>query len=215
MRQRFVLMRLIRRLPFLSDRRRLELAYSLMLSLPGTPVLWYGDELGMGENLALFERQAVRTPMQWEDEPHGGFTRASEPFRPVVAEAPYGYPHVNVETQRRDPASLLNWVERMVRTRKECLELGWGTWKLLRVKQENVLALRYDYKDETLVTLHNLSGKACEVSFAPGGPPARLVHALSEAHSQPGKGGRHRVTLEGYGYRWFRMEPMKEAPSEG
>jgi maltose alpha-D-glucosyltransferase/alpha-amylase len=145
--------------------------------------------------------------MQWTDEPHGGFTRA-EPFRPVVTEAPYGYPQVNVETQRRDPASLLNWMERMVRMRKECPELGWGAWRLLRVKPENVLALRFDWKGETLVTLHNLSGKACEVSFSPGGPSARLVHMLSEAHSQPGKGGRHRVTLEGYGYRWFRMEPL-------
>ncbi|NMO17040.1 alpha-amylase family protein [Pyxidicoccus fallax] len=194
--------------PMLSaDRRRLELAFSLMLSLPGTPVLWYGDELGMGENLSLHERQAVRTPMQWSAEPHGGFTRAPEPFRPVVAEAPYGYPHVNVETQRRDPASLLNWMERMVRLRKECPELGWGEWRLLRVKPEHVLALRYDWRGESLVTLHNLSGKACEVSFSPGGPPSRLVHALSDAHSPPGKNGRHRVTLEGYGYRWFRMEP--------
>ncbi|MCY1021440.1 alpha-amylase family protein [Pyxidicoccus sp. MSG2] len=195
--------------PMLSgDRRRLELAFSLMLSLPGTPVLWYGDELGMGEDLSQHERASVRMPMQWANEPHAGFTRAAEPFRSVVAEGAFGYPRVNVETQRRDPASMLNWMERMVRMRKECPELGWGAWKLLRVKPGNVLALRYDWKDETLVTLHNLSGKACEVSFNPGGPPARLVHALSDAHSQPLKGSRHRLTLEGYGYRWFRMEPV-------
>ncbi|TQF09541.1 trehalose synthase [Myxococcus llanfairpwllgwyngyllgogerychwyrndrobwllllantysiliogogogochensis] len=190
-----------------ADRRRLELSFSLMLSLPGTPVLWYGDELGMGEDLSLHERQSVRTPMQWSNEPHGGFTRAPEPFRPVVARAPFGFPQVNVEQQRRDPSSLLNWMERMVRMRKECPELGWGAWKLLRVRPPHVLALRYDWKGETLVMLHNLSGKACEVGFSPGGPPARLVHLLSEAHSAPGKAGRHRVTLEGYGYRWFRMEP--------
>nr|BDT32995.1 alpha-amylase family protein [Myxococcus sp. MH1] len=195
------------------DRRRLDVSFSLMLSLPGTPVLWYGDELGMGEDLSLHERQSVRTPMQWADEPHGGFTRAEEPFRPVVERAPHGYRQVNVEHQRRDPGSLLNWMERMVRMRKECPELGWGAWRLLSVRNKNVLALRYDWKGETLVTLHNLSGKACEVSFSPGGPPARLVHLLSEDHSSPGKTGRHRVTLEGYGYRWYRMEQRLAPPA--
>jgi maltose alpha-D-glucosyltransferase/alpha-amylase len=201
--------------PMLSgDRRRLELAFSLMLSLPGTPVLWYGDELGMGEDLSQHERQSVRAPMQWSPEPNGGFTHADTPFRPVISEPPYGYPTVNVETLRRDPASLLNWMERMVRMRKECPELGWGQWRLLKVRPAHVLALRYDWKDQSLVTLHNLSGKACEVTFNPGGPPSRLIHALSDAPSAPGPAGRHRITLEGYGYRWFRVAPVNSAQEQ-
>src|SRR5207248_5782790 len=84
------------------DRRRLELAYSLMLTLPGTPVVRYGDEIGMGDDLKLPERNAARTPMQWSTEPHGGFTKAARPILPVISTGPYGFEHVNVAEQRRD-----------------------------------------------------------------------------------------------------------------
>ena len=97
-----------------SDRRRLELAYSLMLTLPGTPVLRYGDEIGMGDDLTLPERTCARTPMQWSDEPHGGFTVASKPVLPVISGGAYGFEHLNVAAQRRDPNSMLNWLERVV-----------------------------------------------------------------------------------------------------
>src|SRR5436305_819283 len=90
------------------DRRRLELAYSLMLTLPGTPVVRYGDEIGMGDDLKLPERNAARTPMQWSTEPHGGFTKAARPILPVISAGPYGFEHVNVAEQRRDSNSLLN-----------------------------------------------------------------------------------------------------------
>jgi maltose alpha-D-glucosyltransferase/alpha-amylase len=101
------------------DRRRIELAYSLMLTLPGTPVLRYGDEIGMGDDLRLPERNCARTPMQWSTEPEAGFTKAAKPVLPVISDGAYGYQHVNVAAQRYDPNSLLNWMERMIRMRKE------------------------------------------------------------------------------------------------
>ena len=122
-----------RRLPAMlgGDQRRMRMVYSLMFSLPGTPVLFYGEEIGMAENLAIEGRYAVRSPMQWSDEPHAGFTTGDEPCRPLPADGPFGYPEVNVARQRREPGSLLNWMERLIRRRRECPELGWGEWTLL------------------------------------------------------------------------------------
>jgi maltose alpha-D-glucosyltransferase / alpha-amylase len=104
---------------FQGDRRRLELAYSLMMTLPGTPVVRYGDEIGMGDNLKLPERNCARTPMQWSTEPNAGFTKSEKPVLPVISDGPYSFQHVNVADQRRDPNSLLNWMERIIRMRKE------------------------------------------------------------------------------------------------
>jgi len=111
------------------DRRRIELAYSLMFTLPGTPVLRYGDEIGMGDDLKLPERNCARTPMQWSTEPHAGFTKSDKPILPVISDGPYGYQHVNTAEQRRDPNSLLNWTERIIRMRKEVPEVGWGDFE--------------------------------------------------------------------------------------
>jgi maltose alpha-D-glucosyltransferase/alpha-amylase len=107
-----------------NDRRRLELAFSLLFSLPGTPMMQYGDEIGMGDNLRLPERECARTPMQWTRGRHGGFSRAKKIVRPVIGDAVYGYAKVNVADQRRDPHSLLNWTERMIRMRRECPEIS-------------------------------------------------------------------------------------------
>jgi maltose alpha-D-glucosyltransferase/alpha-amylase len=121
-----------------NDRRRLELAYSLMFTLPGTPVIRYGDEIGMGDDLRLPERYAARTPMQWSPDRHGGFTTARRPIRQLVNDPIYGYKRVNVADQRRDPDSFLNWTERTIRMRKECPEIGWGDWKILPTGTEQV-----------------------------------------------------------------------------
>ena len=101
------------------DRRQIELAYSLLFTLPGTPVIRYGDEIGMGDDLSLPERNSARTPMQWSNEPHGGFTKSDKPFLPVISDGPYGFQHINAAIQRRYPESLLNWTERIIRMRKE------------------------------------------------------------------------------------------------
>ena len=190
------------------DRRRLELAYSLMFTLPGTPVILYGDEIGMGDDLALPERECARTPMQWSDEKHGGFTAGEAPVAPVISDGPYGYQHINVAVQRRAPESQLNWVERIVRMRKEVPEVGWGTFAVLDAGTPSVLAMRYDWRNNAVVFVHNLSGAPLEVSFDPatsGLHDGLLVNLLSEDHSQPDEAGMHRVLLEPYGYRWFRV----------
>jgi maltose alpha-D-glucosyltransferase/alpha-amylase len=189
------------------DRRRLELAYSLMFTLPGTPVVRYGDELGMGDDLDLPERNCARTPMQWSTEPNAGFTRAAKPVSPVISSGPYGYEHVNAAQQRRDPNSLLNWTERIIRMRKEIPEIGWGDFQLLATGDEAVLALRYDWRNNSVVFVHNLAGTPREVTFdvrLPGQNAALLVNLLSEDHSRA-PGSRHHMLLEGYGYRWFRV----------
>jgi maltose alpha-D-glucosyltransferase/alpha-amylase len=189
------------------DRRRLELAYSLMLTLPGTPVVRYGDEIGMGDDLRLPDRESVRTPMQWSSEPHAGFTKHPRPVCPVISDGPYGYERVNVASQRRDPNSLLNWTERMLRMRKEVPEISWGDFAILPASREDVLALRYDWRNNSVVCLHNFSPAACTVKFRVGsgaGENAMLVNLLSDDHSQGNSKGHHTVVLEPYGYRWYR-----------
>jgi maltose alpha-D-glucosyltransferase / alpha-amylase len=190
------------------DRRRLELAYSLMMTLPGTPVLRYGDEIGMGDDLTLPERECARTPMQWSDEPQAGFTKNDAPHKPVISRGPYGYDHVNVAQQRRDPDSLLNWTERVIRMRKELPEIGWGDFTVLDAGRPDVLALRYDWRGNSVLVVHNLGAEACEVPLDPGVSGAHdglLVNLLSDDHSRPEEGGRHSILLEPYGYRWFRV----------
>jgi maltose alpha-D-glucosyltransferase / alpha-amylase len=123
------------------DRRRLELAYSLLFTLPGTPVLRYGDELGMGDDLSLPERVCCLTPMQWSTEPNGGFTKSDKPVVPVISGGPYRFEHVNAAAQRRDPDSMLNWTERIIRMRKEVPEVGWGEVTVLKTGDNSVLGL--------------------------------------------------------------------------
>ncbi|MET4676265.1 MULTISPECIES: alpha-amylase family protein [unclassified Luteibacter] len=184
-----------------NDRRRLELAYSLMLTLPGTPVIRYGDEIGMGDDLSLPERECARTPMQWSTERLGGFTDAKRSVGKVIAEGPFGYPHVNVAEQRRDPDSLLNWMERVIRMRKEILEVSWGDFEAIPLDDDAILMIRYTWRGNAVVFLHNLSDAPCEAVFSRDG---QLTNVLSDDHSEPDVRGMHRILLEPYGYRWFR-----------
>jgi len=147
------------------DRRRLELAYSLMFTLPGTPVLRYGDELGMGDDLSLPERNCARTPMQWSNEPHGGFTKSDKARLPVISGGPYGFEHINAAIQRRHPDSLLNWTERIIRMRKEVPEIGWGDFAVIPIRDPAVLVIRYDWRNNSALFVHNLDAKPREIAF--------------------------------------------------
>ncbi|HEY0253881.1 MAG TPA: alpha-amylase family protein, partial [Kofleriaceae bacterium] len=188
------------------DRRRLELAYSLVFTLPGTLVIRYGDELGMGDNLRLKERNCARTPMQWSREPHAGFTRAEKPVLPVIDQGPYGYEKINAADQRRDPSSLLNWTERIIRMRKEVPEIGWGEVSVVETKQHGVLALRYDWRNNSVLVVHNLSGEAVEIDLHLGDSAGRkLINLLDTAHSEADHRGHHQITMEPYGYAWYRL----------
>jgi maltose alpha-D-glucosyltransferase/alpha-amylase len=190
------------------DRRRIELAYSLMFTLPGTPVIRYGDELGMGDDLTLPERECARTPMQWSDEPHGGFTKNEKPPVPVIDSGVFGYQHVNAAQQRRDPNSMLNWTERIIRMRKEVPEVGWGNFEIIKTPDVAVLAIRYDWRDNSVFFVHNLAATPREVLISVGVAAPKnqmLVNLLSDDHSRPEANGKHRLMLEAYGYRWFRV----------
>ena len=189
------------------DRRRIELAYSLMFTLPGTPVLRYGDELGMGDDLSLPERVCCRTPMHWSTEPHGGFTKAKKPIVPVISDGPYGFAHVNAAQQRRQENSLLNWMERIIRMRKEVPEVGWGSFAVLKTGNNAVLGLRYDWRNNSVLFLHNFADDPREIRFFAGlkdGHGDLLVNLLTADHSRAEK-GKHCVVLEPYGYRWYRV----------
>ena len=190
------------------DRRRLELAYSLMMTLPGTPVIRYGDEIGMGDDLSLPERNCARTPMQWSTEPHGGFTKSDKPLLPVISHGAYGFEHVNVAQQRRDPNSLLNWTERIIRMRKEVPEIGWGDFTVLPSGSPEILALRFDWRNNAVLIVHNFGPTPKEFCFKMSRGTTEdqnLINLLTEAHSQADETGTHRMLLEPYGYRWFRV----------
>jgi maltose alpha-D-glucosyltransferase/alpha-amylase len=196
---------------FDGDRRRLELAYSLLFTLPGTPVIRYGDEIGMGDDLTLPERNCARTPMQWSNEPQGGFTKSQKPHIPVISGGPYGYEHINAAIQRRHADSLLNWTERIIRMRKEIPEVGWGDFVVIPSRDPSVLIMRYDWRNNSVLFVHNLDSKPREVAFSVGlegeaGEHGRLlVNLLSEDHSRADRDDRHCLVIEPYGYRWYRV----------
>ncbi|MBL7260274.1 alpha-amylase family protein [Paractinoplanes lichenicola] len=188
------------------SRRRLRMAYSLQFTMPGTPVLRYGDEIGMGEDLRLPERDAIRTPMQWSATANAGFSTAAaqDLVRPVIGEGPHSYEEVNVTDQRRVPDSLLMWFERMLHTRHECGEIGVGDHQVLHVQPAHVFAHRADAPGGSIVFLHNLSDRPTRISLPvrPAGdsPP---VEVFSD-REYPGL-DLCDLELDGFGYRWIRL----------
>jgi maltose alpha-D-glucosyltransferase/alpha-amylase len=187
-----------------NDIRRLQLAYSLLFSLPGTPVIRYGEEIGMGDDLSLRERLSVRTPMQWNGGRNAGFTDAETPFRPVIVKGDYGSDGVNVDKEFRQPGSLLNRVRALIAMRKSCPEIGLGEYKVLDVGSPNVLAIRYDYQRQTLVMLHNFNDHPASASLQIDG--AKVLYDLTE-HPQDQKtiNGQVKIAMEGYGSKWYRV----------
>ena len=177
----------------------LELAYSLLFSLPGATVLRYGEEIGT-RNLRLKERNAIRTPMQWSSGRNGGFSDADRLVRPPIAGGRYGYESVNVEDQLRDPNSLLRWLIELIRVRKQAPEVGAGSWSVLPTSDPSVLALRYRLDGSTVVTVHNFADRPSGATIE---LPGRLSSMFDDEISTPTR-GKHRVQLEAFGYRWYR-----------
>ncbi|HEX2766152.1 MAG TPA: alpha-amylase family protein [Candidatus Limnocylindria bacterium] len=191
------------------DRRRLELAYSLLFSLPGTPVLFYGEEIGMADNPDIPDRGAVRNPMQWADQPGGGFTTADESKlpRPLLADGPFGYHEINVRSQRRDPDSFLNWMEKAIRTRKEWPEFGWGDWQVLATRNPRVLAIVATWDGASVLSVHNFGDRPAKVTVripdeATGGT---WQHIFGHGDELPTgiEDDAFRCELAPYGYQWF------------
>jgi trehalose synthase len=197
-----------RRLPPMlgGDEKRLRMVYSLLFSLPGTPVLFYGEEIGMGENLEVKGRAAVRTPMQWSDEPNAGFSTAPADRLPApVTDGAYGPLAVNVADERRDPHSLLNWFERLMRRRNETPELGLGTWSVLDHDVPAVFAHACTWNDRTTVAVHNLGAEPCRVAIPIAVEDAASYHDLFGGSREDLNEPCLRLTLDGYGCGWYRI----------
>jgi maltose alpha-D-glucosyltransferase/alpha-amylase len=193
-----------------NDRRRLELVHSLLLTLPGTPVLRYGDEIGMGDDLTLPHREAVRTPMQWSAQPNAGFSAAATEalVLPVIGEGEYGYGQVNVEQQRHDSESLLNWLERMLRRRKECPAIGLGDCAFFDSGAKEVLAHRCVHDDTAVIAVHNFSARriALRLPVLAEGVEGACVHDILVGRRDDLRDdGGYDIELPPYGYRWFMV----------
>jgi maltose alpha-D-glucosyltransferase/alpha-amylase len=190
------------------DPKRLRLAYSLLLTLPGTPVINYGEELGMGDDLSLEERSPARTPMQWSNARNGGFSTASadQLILPVISEGQYSYKHLNVGIQQRYSDSLLNWMECAIRLRRECPELGWGTWQFLETSHSSVLACRCEWQGGVVIAVHNLAKTDCTVSLKLEKDTGKcLIDLFTNQPDEVISSPAHNVQLTGYGYRWLRV----------
>ncbi|WP_431915585.1 alpha-amylase family protein [Micromonospora wenchangensis] len=191
-----------------NDRRHIELAYALQFSLRGTPVLRYGEEIGMGENLALDGRDAIRTPMQWSYKENGGFSTADPEklIRPVIDKGDFSYQQVNVTAQRRDSTSLLAWFERMIRTLREAPEIGSGSTTHIDVPMPaGVLAHRADGPTGTMVFLHNLGTEDVEVDLSTLAAEADLPIDVLTDRGYGDVGKLDSLKLGGHGYRWIRL----------
>ncbi|WP_299817936.1 alpha-amylase family protein [uncultured Pontibacter sp.] len=192
------------------NRKKIELAYSLLFSLPGTPMIQYGAEIGMGDDLNLPERNSVRTPMQWGNELNGGFSKAvdKELIRPIIDKGEYGYQNVNVVQQQHDGGSLLNWMERVIRLRRQSPEFGDGEYTILETKDSRLFAHSCELEYKTVV-VHNLSGDTCQLYLAELCENNMHLDEIfgNAAYTLPKDGN---VDLEPYGYRWFRLHKLPE-----
>jgi trehalose synthase len=194
-----------RRLPSMlgGDRDRLRLAYSVLFSLPGIPVLFYGEEIGMGENLDIPGRGAVRSPMQWAAEPGGGFTTADpNDLRRPFPTGPYSPENVSVSEPIDQPESSHTWMKRLIRRRRALPEIGLGDYVTMEIGAPEVLVLRFDWAGRSLITLHNFASEPVEVELADelGQGPFLDVWADTDYESAPS-----RFSLSAYGYRWIRV----------
>jgi maltose alpha-D-glucosyltransferase/alpha-amylase len=201
-----------RRLPTMldGDQARLRMAYSLMFALPGAPVLFYGEEIGMAENLEIEGRMSVRSLMQWSDRENGGFSEAPAKTlcRPLLKSKKWGPSAVNVRDQERDTGSLLAWMERLIRQRREMPEIGFGSWSLLPVSDPAILALSYQWGERRAIVIHNLAFDRKEVSFPLGQGQEKLILTarLGDADIVVRDDGTMTLSMAGYGCQWIRVE---------
>src|SRR3954453_15776246 len=198
------------------DRRRIELMNCLLLSMPGTPVIYYGDEIGMGDNIHLGDRDGVRTPMQWTPDRNGGFSRADPAalVLPTLMDPLYGYETVNVEAQLRDRHSLLHWMRRMLAIRRRHPAFGRGTLRFLYPKNRKVLAFLREHDDEIILCVANVSRAPEAVELDLSELSGRVPVELSGGSVFPPIGQlTYLLTLAPYGFYWFTLAKESEAPS--
>jgi len=199
-----------------NDRRKIELLNSLVFTLPGSPIIYYGDEIGMGDNIHLGDRNGVRTPMQWTADRNGGFSKAdpSKLYLPVISDSVYGFQAINVESQRQSQHSLLHWMKRRIAGRKQHPAFGRGTLAFLRPRNDKVFAYIREYRGDTLLLVHNLAdtAQAVELDLAQfeGTAPIELF-----GNSRFPTIGKHpyALSLTPYGYYWFKLQQRSNQDS--
>jgi maltose alpha-D-glucosyltransferase/alpha-amylase len=192
-----------------NDRRRIELLTGLLFSFPGTPIIYYGDEIGMGDNLYLGDRNGVRTPMQWTGDRNAGFSRANpaQLYSPVIMDAVYGYSAVSVEAQESDAASLLHWMRNMIRLRKLFKVFGRGTIEFFAPSNRKVLAYVRRYREDTILCVANLS-RAVQPAELDLGAFTGVVPVEMLGYTEfPAIGELpYFLTLGPYGFYWFELQ---------
>ena len=206
-----------------NDRRKIELMNSILMSMPGTPIVYYGDEIGMGDNIYLGDRNGVRTPMQWTPDRNGGFSRAdpAQLYLPPIMDPVYGYTAVNVEAQSRSLSSLLNWMKRLIAVRKSSKVFGRGTLTFIRPANRTVLAYVRQLGEEAILCVANISraAQAVELDMCPW--KGRVPQEMLGRTNFPRIGELpYLITLPPYGFFWFQLradterEPEKVLPRE-
>jgi len=193
------------------DRRRIELMIGLLMSLPGSPILYYGDEIGMGDNVYLGDRNSVRTPMQWSSGVNAGFSTA-DPERlwlPLVSNAVFGYQAVNVESQQRNATSLLHWMRRLIEVRKQARIFGRGSIEFLKPDNHRVLAFTRTFGRETILVVSNLAGTAQAVDFDLSRLAGAIPIEMFGGSIFPRIGTAPYVMMMGpYDFYWFRLRRL-------
>jgi maltose alpha-D-glucosyltransferase/alpha-amylase len=192
-----------------NDRRKIELMNSLLFSFPGTPILYYGDEIGMGDNIYLGDRNGVRTPMQWTPDRNGGFSRAdpAKLYAPMIMDPVYGYESVNVEAQSRSLSSLLSATKRLIAVRKSTLAFGRGSMTFIRPANRAVLAYIREYKGEVILCVANLSRSAQATELDLSAWKERVPLEMLGRTRFPAIGEvPYMVTLAPYGFYWFELK---------
>ncbi|MFN3548393.1 MAG: maltose alpha-D-glucosyltransferase [Mesorhizobium sp.] len=198
-----------------NDRRKIELMNSLLMSMPGTPIVYYGDELGMGDNYYLGDRDGVRTPMQWSQDLNAGFSRANpqQLFLPVIMDPIYGYQAVNAESQQQDPSSLLNWMRKLIQVRKQHAAFGRGTMTLLYPRNRKILAYVREHGNDRILCVANLSRQAqaveLDLSRFRGAVPIELT---GRSPFPPIGDLPYLFTLPAFGFYWLLLADEAEAP---
>lgn len=190
-----------------NNRQKMELSYSLLFTLPGTPVLRYGQEIGMGEDLTKKGRDSVRTLMQWSAGENGGFSNAPRKklVRNIISKGPFSYEKVNVNDQHRDPDSLLNWMDRAINFRKECPEFGWGEYKTIKTGNPTVFAYMRSSEKGVAVAVHNLSKEDVKVKLELD-QELELIDVFGDKKYETIDSNTSEINLSAYGYRWLKKK---------
>ena len=195
-----------------NDRRKIELLNCLLLSMPGTPVLYYGDEIGMGDNIYLGDRDGVRTPMQWSPDRNGGFSRVDPArlFLPAIQDSVYGFTSVNIESQASNSSSLLNWMRKQIAVRRRHRAFGRGALRFLYPANRKVLAYLRSDENETILCVANVSGSPQAVELEMGEFNGYVPKELGAGSVFPPIGGLpYLLTLPAYGFYWFLLDPKE------